>query len=105
MKGDDLRVVATSLDNGTALTPSQITMLGRFDAMIDSMLDGGYERADQLYRNSAKALAAVFAIGLAIVGEGLIEAAQKAQCQAATKAVPAAAHLPRRPSNVWAATL
>lgn len=48
-------------------------MLGRFDAMIDARLDGGYERADQFYRNSAKALAAVFAIILASAGEALIQ--------------------------------
>lgn len=73
VEGDTLEKVAKDLDEGSALGTDQITMLGRFDAMIDARLDGGYERADQFYRNSAKALAAVFAIILASAGEALIQ--------------------------------
>jgi hypothetical protein len=67
-----LLVVVTSLDAGIALTPADINVLGRFDAILDTALDGGFERADQLYRNAAKSLAAVIAIVLAIAGEHLL---------------------------------
>jgi hypothetical protein len=80
-----LVAVVTKLDAGTDLGPADINLLGRFDAMVDATLDGGFERADQLYRNAAKALAAVFAIALAIGGEAVIAAST-----ASNQIVPAA---------------
>ena len=61
-------------DKENALSPADINVLGRFDSMIDATLDSAYERADQLYRNASKALAALFAILLAIAGGALVTA-------------------------------
>ena len=69
-----LQTVVQNLDAGNPLTPADINVLGRFDSMIDAILDGGYERADQFYRNSSKALAAAFAIVLAVAGGALVAA-------------------------------
>lgn len=71
---DALKDAVAKLDQGTALLPADINVLGRFNSMIDAALDGGFERADQVYRNAAKALAGVFAIMLAIGGEAVIAA-------------------------------
>jgi hypothetical protein len=70
----ELQTVVTNLSNGVALTTPNINVLGRFDSMIDATLDGAYERADQVYRNASKALAALFAILLALAGGALIAA-------------------------------
>jgi hypothetical protein len=70
-----LLTAATNVDTGVALTPADINVLGRMDAMIEATLDGGFERADQLYRNASKALAALFAIILACAGEYVIQEA------------------------------
>jgi len=51
-----------------ALTPAETDLYGRFDLLLSSMLDQGYQRADQRYRNSAKLLAVPVAIGLALLG-------------------------------------
>ena len=67
-----LQQLADSIANGTPLTPAQINLLGQFDTVLSALLDLGYERADQLYRNSAKAFAAVTAMVLALVGGGLL---------------------------------
>jgi len=68
--------VVTKLDNGTALSPADINVLGRFDSMVDARLDGGYERADQRYRNVSKAVAASIAVALALLGEFVIAQTQ-----------------------------
>ena len=57
----------TRVFNGVALTPQDLAVLGRFDASVDTVLDAGYERADQKYRNSARVLAGFFAIVLAVI--------------------------------------
>lgn len=67
--GNALQTVVTKLDAGTALTDTDLNVIGRFDAMIDAALDGGFERGDQFYRDASKALAALFAVILAITGE------------------------------------
>ena len=69
---DTPQQLADSIANGTPLTPAQINLLGQFDTVLSALLDLGYERADQLYRNSAKAFAAVTAMVLALVGGGLL---------------------------------
>jgi hypothetical protein len=63
-----LTAVAKSIADGTALTPQQVTLLGQLDAMVSAILDAGYERADQRYRNAAKLASAVVAVVLAAVG-------------------------------------
>jgi hypothetical protein len=68
----ELRALAGRIRDGQNLTPQEINVLGRFDAVVSAVLDLGYERGDQLYRNAAKIAAAVTAIVLAVVGGGVI---------------------------------
>jgi hypothetical protein len=68
----ELNAAAQRVQNGTALTQQDINILGRFDAVVSAILDLGYERADQMYRNSAKGAAALVAILLAAIGGGII---------------------------------
>lgn len=64
--------VASKIDNGTALGVDEINFLGHFDAIVSAILDAAYERADQQYRNTAKALAMLIAALLAIFGRWVI---------------------------------
>jgi hypothetical protein len=64
-----LKSVAQKLAAVTSLTPAESDAYGRFDLALSAMVDRAYERADQLYRNSCKALACAFAIALAFLGD------------------------------------
>jgi hypothetical protein len=64
---DALTSAATKISKGTELNKSDLDVLGRFDALVSAVLDAGYERADQKYRNSAKFLASIVAMVLAAV--------------------------------------
>ncbi|NKL66293.1 hypothetical protein [Rhizobium leguminosarum] len=64
---------ATKVNAGEALTEHEINMLGRFDAILDARMDAGFERADQLYRNASKLLAAVISVVLSIAGVIVIQ--------------------------------
>jgi len=68
----ELKLCAERISNGTDLTPEDLNVLGRFDAVVSAVLDEGYERADQQYRNAAKFTAAIVGIGLAAIGGALI---------------------------------
>jgi hypothetical protein len=50
-----------------SLTASESDVYGRFDLAISALLDKGYQRADQRYRNSAKLAAVFVSIALALV--------------------------------------
>jgi Domain of unknown function (DUF4372) len=63
-----LAAVAANIATGTALTPAQQAVYGQFDFVLTAMLDEGYQRADQIYRNSAKALSVVVSVVLALIG-------------------------------------
>jgi hypothetical protein len=63
-----LTSVANKLATGEALTQPETDVYGRFDLLLSSILDQGYERADQRYRNTAKMLAIPVAVVLAILG-------------------------------------
>lgn len=79
-----LKSAIKNLQAATDLTAAEIGVLGRFDSMIDAKLDGAFERADQLYRNAAKALAVPIAIALAVGGEAIItSSATDAACHVA----------------------
>jgi len=64
-----LKSVAQKLATVTSLTPAESDAYGRFDLALSAMVDRAYERADQLYRNSCKALACAFAVALAFLGD------------------------------------
>jgi hypothetical protein len=55
--------VANLTGGAQALTPADITAMGRFDAILSADLDAGYERADHAFRSSAR----LFACGVAVV--------------------------------------
>ena len=61
-----LSAVAANLVAGTALTPVQNDVYGRFDLLLTTLLDQAYQRAGQRYRNAAKAVAVPVAVGLAL---------------------------------------
>jgi hypothetical protein len=63
-----LTSVAAKLATGAALTPPETDVYGRFDLLLSALLDQGYQRGDQRYRNSAKLLAVPVAIVLALLG-------------------------------------
>jgi hypothetical protein len=62
-----LSQIADSVRSGTALTPQQSDVYGRFDLLLTTLLDQAYQRADQRYRNVAKFAAVPVAVALAVV--------------------------------------
>lgn len=64
-----LRRIMDLYASGTALGPEEQNVAGRFDVQLSALVDAAYQRADQSYRNSAKLLAAVFAVLLALAGK------------------------------------
>ncbi len=61
-------VARAMVGGSSALTQEQSNALGRFDLALTAMLDDGYTHADQRYRNSAKMLASIAAVLLAVAG-------------------------------------
>jgi hypothetical protein len=60
--------IAAKLPTGEALTKPETDAYGRFDLLLSAVLDQGYQRGEQRYRNSAKLLAVPVAILLALLG-------------------------------------
>jgi hypothetical protein len=67
-----LKDVAQRIRDGEQLNQKDINLIGRLDTVVSALLDMGYERADQFYRNCAKLAATFVAMALAAVGAGLI---------------------------------
>jgi len=65
---DVLTELAVALNLGAVLTKEETDVLNRFETALDLILDRAFQRADQRYRNSAKFLAGVFAVVLAVAG-------------------------------------
>ena len=63
--------VARKLAHGDELEETDLNLLGRLNAVIDTMLETGFERADQQYRNAARVWAGVIAIGLSLAAWGI----------------------------------
>ena len=70
-----LTSVANKIASGKPLEPPEQDVFGRFDLILTTLLDEGYQRADQIYRNSARSAAMVVAVVLAYLGGWAIEAA------------------------------
>jgi hypothetical protein len=68
VSSEALAGVAQKLAAVQPLNTAESDAFGRFDLALSAMVDRAYERADQLYRNLCKAVAAIFAIVLAFVG-------------------------------------
>ena len=67
MDPNQLAAIATKINTGVALSTPEADFFGRFDLALTALLDQAYQRADQRYRNSAKLLAGIIAIVIAIV--------------------------------------
>lgn len=65
---EKLVAIAVKIASGSTLTQDQNDLFGRFDLMLTAILDKGYQRADQSYRNSAKAWSIFVSVVLALVG-------------------------------------
>jgi hypothetical protein len=63
---------AERIRKGQPLSAEDLNLLGRFDAIVSAVLDEGYERADQNYRNVSKLAAALTSIVLAVFAGALI---------------------------------
>lgn len=63
-----LKSIADKLFTGENLVPTETDVYGRFDLLLTAVLDQGYQRGDQRYRNSAKLLAVPVAVALALLG-------------------------------------
>jgi hypothetical protein len=61
-----LKAAARRLTHGQTLTDADLNVLGRMNAVVDALLDGAFERADQQYRNVTRALAGGVAILLSL---------------------------------------
>lgn len=68
MRVEVLTVVADKITRGAALTLPESDAWGRFDLLMTAILDQGYERADQIYRNSAKMTSVIVSMVLSVVG-------------------------------------
>lgn len=74
VNAEALKSVAEKIANGTNLEPAEADVYGRFDLILTAMLDEGYQRADQAYRNQAKAWAVVASVLLAVAGGWQVDA-------------------------------
>jgi hypothetical protein len=75
MDANALKTAASKINQGDELNKTDMDILGRFDALVSAILDAGYERADQQYRNTAKLLSALVAVVLAAIAGGVIQSA------------------------------
>jgi hypothetical protein len=62
---DVLTSVAKKLANGEAMMQPEMDTYGRFDVLLATTIDRGYQKADQRYRTTAKVAAGIVAILLA----------------------------------------
>ena len=58
--------------NSAGFTPQETDAYGRFDLLLNTLLDQAYQRADQRYKNAARAMAVPVAVVLAVVGAYLV---------------------------------
>jgi hypothetical protein len=77
--GTILSQIADSIRSGTALTPPQSDVYGRFDLLLTTLLDQAYQRADQRYRNVAKFAAVPVAVALAVAATYVLPTPIKVQ--------------------------
>lgn len=68
-----LSQVAASIQSGTALTPQQTDVYGRFDLLLTTLLNQAYQRADQRYRNVAKFAAVPVSVALAVTASYVVK--------------------------------
>lgn len=69
---DELGKIVVALESGTELSPEQLNVLGRFKATIEARIDAAYDRAEQVYRNSARFAAGFVSVALALAAAYLL---------------------------------
>ena len=70
---DALTAIAKKIASGGSLTEQENDVFGRFDLMLTAILDEGYQRADQAYRNSARTWSIVVSVALAVFGKLIVD--------------------------------
>ncbi len=70
--------VATKIASGQPLTQPETDTYGRFDLILTTLLDQAYQRGDQQYRNTAKLLAGLISVVLAVIGAAALGQLQNA---------------------------
>ncbi len=63
-----LQSIAADTLLGLTLSPEQTAVQARFNLILNTLIDEAYQRADQLYRNGTRSLAACVAVLLAFAG-------------------------------------
>lgn len=64
--------VISKISSGSKLDDNESNVLGRFDLMLSAVLDEGYQRADQMYRNWAKFWSVIVSVLIAIGGGWIV---------------------------------
>jgi len=67
VEADTLGKAAAKLVAGAALSEAEINLIGRVEAAVAARLDAAFDLAEQAYRNTARVLAGLIAVGLAVV--------------------------------------
>ncbi len=67
VEAEALGKVAAKLVAGAALSEGEINLVGRVEAAVAARLDAAFDLAEQSYRNTARLLAGMIAVGLAVV--------------------------------------
>ncbi len=62
-----LLLIARKLAKGQALSEADLNLLGRLNAVLDALLDSGFELADQQYRNVSRLWAGLLCVILSVV--------------------------------------
>ncbi len=65
--------VVAKIASGTSLSAAESDVYSRFDLIVTALLDEAYQRSDQVYRNSTRALAAAIAVALAMAGGVMLQ--------------------------------
>lgn len=68
VSADVLTQVGIRMTDGNDLVPAEANVLGRFDLALTALLDEGYQRADQKYRNATRVIAMIVSVVIAVLG-------------------------------------
>jgi len=79
-----LENVARKMTDGRDLNASEANVLGRFDLALAAILDEGYQRADQRYRNRTRMYASIVSMVLAVLGGWTVSGPEGAGAAAAS---------------------
>jgi hypothetical protein len=73
-----LTAIAENIATGTALTPAQSDVFGRFDLIVTALLDEVYQRSDQAYRTWIRFWAMIVSVVLALAAAFILRGMQPA---------------------------